>query len=523
MRKLRIAILDLVPQGPATSMWARVMNANMASIMPQVIAAWCEQQGHEVHYLCYTGFEDLRSELPLERDLVFVSSFTRTAQLAYAVSNLYRQRGAVTVLGGPHARCFPDDAQRYFDYVLGLTDRSIVDQVVRECAPYRPVGVQLSADRQPAEFPGLEERWKFAAATLAKAPVVKMVPLISSLGCPYTCSFCIDSTIDFQPFPTEQIAADLRFLRTRFKHPLVAWQDPNFGIRFDETMDAIEAAVPPGSIDHLAESSLSILSEPRLHRMRRLGFKGLLPGIESWYDLGNKARTGRRTGQEKLRQVAEHVNLLLRYVPFVQANFVLGLDADQGEEPFELTKQFSDRCPGVFPAYSLLTAYGEAAPQNLELQRAGRVPPFPFFFLDNTKAMNVTPLHYRWRPFYDYLVALHEHSFSWGAIGRRLAAQGPGMAGFINVVRGISSEGFGRIRYFKQLRRLLDEDPTVLAFFEAESTTLPSFYREAVRRKLGVMWEYLPEGGLDYDPRAYLKKHAATTLAQLEPSSPAAH
>ena len=38
MKKLRVGVLDLVPQGPATSLWARVMNANMASIMPQVVS-----------------------------------------------------------------------------------------------------------------------------------------------------------------------------------------------------------------------------------------------------------------------------------------------------------------------------------------------------------------------------------------------------------------------------------------------------------------------------------------------------
>ena len=71
-------------------MWARVMNANMASIMPQIIASWAEELGHEVHYLCYTGFEDLPAELSREYDLIFIASFTRTAPLAYAVSNYCR-------------------------------------------------------------------------------------------------------------------------------------------------------------------------------------------------------------------------------------------------------------------------------------------------------------------------------------------------------------------------------------------------------------------------------------------------
>jgi hypothetical protein len=41
--------------------------------------------------------------------------------------------------------------------------------------------------------------------------------------------------------------------------------------------------VTPGSIEFLAESSLSLLSEPHLVRMRTNGFKAILPGVESWY------------------------------------------------------------------------------------------------------------------------------------------------------------------------------------------------------------------------------------------------
>ena len=96
----------------------------------------------------------------------------------------------------------------------------------------------------------------------------------------------------------------------------------------------------------------------------------------------------------------------------MQANFVLGLDVDQGSEPFELTKQFLDRSPGAFPGFSLFTAFGRAAPLNLELQRDGRVLPFPFHFLDNNQAMNVCPRHYDWPEFYDHLVDLTGYAFS---------------------------------------------------------------------------------------------------------------
>ena len=154
--------------------------------------------------------------------------------------------------------------------------------------------------------------------------------------------------------------------------------------------------MPPGRIDFIAESSLSLLSEPHLKRLGSNGFKAILPGIESWYDLGNKSKTGARQGMDKVRQVSDHVNMILRYIPYMQTNFVLGLDADEGTEPFELTKRFLDLTPGAFPGYSLLSAFGRAAPLNLEYQRAGRVLPFPFHFLNNNQAMNVKPKNYSW-------------------------------------------------------------------------------------------------------------------------------
>ena len=169
MRRLRIAILDLVTnEVPMHSLYGRVMNPNLAGIMPQVLGVWCEQAGHDVRFVCYTGFENLLEELPGDIDLVLIAAFTQAAQLAYALSNLFRGRGAITVLGGPHARSYPEDARKYFDYVCGFTDRTVLDDVLRECVPHRPLGCYVSAAQQPSELPSLEQRWKYIEPTLAK-------------------------------------------------------------------------------------------------------------------------------------------------------------------------------------------------------------------------------------------------------------------------------------------------------------------------------------------------------------------
>ena len=301
MKSHRIGILDLVTKNPTNSLYARVMNGNLASIMPQAIAVWCEQAGHDVTFVCYTGFENLEEELPTDIDMLIIGAFTQSAQLSYAISNRYRQQGVVTVLGGPHARCYPDDALKYFDYVLGFTGKEILADVLQDCSQHRPLGVHLTAPKQPMELPGVQERWKFIEPTIAKtATSFKVVPMVGSLGCPYTCPFCIDSEVEYQPLSYDQIRDDLRFLRTKVADPIVAWHDPNFGIRFKDYMGVIEDAVPPGSVRFIAESSLAILSEKNVKRMQATGFQAILPGIESWYSLGNKSRTGRKKAMDKV-------------------------------------------------------------------------------------------------------------------------------------------------------------------------------------------------------------------------------
>ena len=481
------------------------MNANLASIMPQVLGVWCRQEGHDVTLVCYTGFENLLEELPPNVDVVFIAAFTEAAHTAYALSSLFRSRGCVTVLGGSHARCYPEDAAQYFDYVCGFTDREVLRDVLRDCSEHRPVGVQVAAREHPRTLPGVKERWEFIAPTLKKAPLLKMVPMLGSLGCPYTCGFCIDAVVPYQPMDFAVLREDLRFLRTKFKRPMVAWHDPNFGVKFDDYMDMIEAAVPAGSVDFIAESSLSLLSEPHLKRLKKNGFRGVLPGVESWYELGGKSKTGGNQGIDKVRRVSDHVNMILRYIPYIQTNFVFGLDCDEGTEPFELTKRFLDMTPGAFPAYSLLTAFGRAAALNLDYQRAGRVLPFPFHFLNNNQAMNVRPRNYSWRSFYDNVIDLTRYSFSGKKILARLTATQGFTSRWMNVVRAVSSEGWGRVRYHREVRSRMDTDPELSPYFSQETEQLPRFYADQVRKDLGPLWDWLPEGGLYHDANAYSK------------------
>ncbi len=206
---------------------------------------------------------------------------------------------------------------------------------------------------------------------------------------------------------------------------------------------------------------------------------------------------------DKVRMVSDHVNMILRHIPYVQTNHIFGLDGDEGSEPFELTKRFLDLSPGAFPAYSMLSAFGQAAPQNLEFQRANRVLPFPFHFLSNIQ-MNIKPKNYSWPDFYDHLIDVTKYSYSPRLIFRRFLANGETIPRWLNVVRGLSSERFGRIKYFTEIRQLLNTDPRFRRFFEQETTEIPEYFVEKIRKDLGEFWDWLPHEAIHHDPNAYL-------------------
>jgi hypothetical protein len=106
------------------------------------------------------------------------------------------------------------------------------------------------------------------------------------------------------------------------------------------------------------------------------------------------------------------------------------------------------------------------------------------------------------------VVDLVRHTFSWPSIARRFGANRGAIPRWMNTVRAVSSEGFGRLRYYTEVRRRLDEDRHFRSYFEGETTELPAFFRERVQRDLGPMWRWLPEGALEHNPTAYLESQA---------------
>jgi len=498
MKKLKISIIDLVHNSNSNSLYRRMMFPNYISIMPQIIGVWCRNEGHEVKYSIYTGTQSIKNMWQENTDIVFISSFTFTATMAYSLSNYFRKKGISTVLGGPHARCYPEDACLYFDYVMGLTNKEMLLDLLRFFEPQNNGGIYLATKVHPKTLPGLRERWQFIEQINRGFNVIKFVQMLGSLGCPHHCDFCIDSEIPYQTLEPETIKDDLRFLLSRIKNPKVSWYDPNFGVRFTQMMDIIESVVPKNRISFVAECNLSTLNEPNVKRMRDNGFKMVMPGIESWFDYGAKSNTGNSTGIEKVKQVADQVNMIQRYIPHVQTNFLLGLDSDMGDEPFELTKKFVDLAPVAYPSFALLSVYGQAANGNLKYEKEKRIIPFPFHFMMSVHTLNIVPKNYSWEDFYTRYIDLLKHCFSNSTMLKRFNANQMFASKWIILFLSLSIGGKGKIKLLSSMMNRLQHDNNFQAFVKKETTQVPSFMTRKIKSDLGELWEWLPNKNFDY-------------------------
>jgi hypothetical protein len=182
-----------------------------------------------------------------------------------------------------------------------------------------------------------------------KALLLSAVPMLASMGCPYRCDFCIDWNTAYRPLSGERLATDLSYLAQHLPGTLTVFHDPNFAVKFDQVFDILEAQPPGRRPPYIIESSLTVLRGDRPRRLRNTNCAIVAPGVESWTDYSNKAGQGRRGGVEKVDRVAGHFAHLAQNVPYLQANFIFGLDTDQGDEPVELTKRFMDQAPFVWP------------------------------------------------------------------------------------------------------------------------------------------------------------------------------
>ena len=205
---------------------------------------------------------------------------------------------------------------------------------------------------------------------------------------------------------------------------------------------------------------------------------------------------------------------------------MFGFDSESGPDPFTLTKRFLDLSPGIFPAYALLTVFGQSTKGNLKYDTENRIVPFPFHMMHGLNNLNVLPMNYSWEEFYTHFVDLLRYSFSARAMYKRFKNNPMTTAKWITLFMSFSVGGSGKINQVATTLKKLRRQPDFRSFMEKETDQIPVSMIDQVKKDLGPMWEWLPDKTLSQKPNMLLQKKILipTTLlgdsGTLNPSTP---
>jgi radical SAM superfamily enzyme YgiQ (UPF0313 family) len=139
-----------------------------------------------------------------EADLVGITAFTASANRAYKIASIYRQRGVPVVIGGIHASMCPEEA-------LGFADAVVIGEA-------EDVWPQVIAD---VEAGHLQKIYKAGLTDLSGAPNTRrdlfdprymLASVQTSRGCPMDCEFCSVTAFNGRRYrrrPPNEVLAEL--------------------------------------------------------------------------------------------------------------------------------------------------------------------------------------------------------------------------------------------------------------------------------------------------------------------------
>jgi len=191
-------------------------------------------------------------------DLVGISTITATAPRAYAIADKVREMGIPVIFGGPHVTYLAEEALDHADFVIrGEGEKALVELVDawESGGDYSAVaGLSYRKDGQSRHNPG-----RPFEATLDDIPYpdfsllrsdrahhrsVRTIPVLTSRGCPFNCSFCAVTGMFGKAYrfrSTENILAELRQYDNR--RNVIFFYDDNFAANGKRTKDLLEGMI----------------------------------------------------------------------------------------------------------------------------------------------------------------------------------------------------------------------------------------------------------------------------------------
>lgn len=287
--------------------------------------------------------ENLREiDATIDYDIVCISMMTVQAERAYQISDSYRIKGVLTVMGGIHATLMYQEALEHSDVVLAGEGEVLFPAFINDFLLGRHK--RLYRENIPGGFElknCISPRYD-----LLKGYDYPVINLYTTRGCPRKCNFCCASNVYGEKYrrkENQEICKEVSIISQMHPGKMLLFADDNLLIMRKESIEMLQE-MERCNVRWIAQTDITIAEDENLlKQMKQSGCQWVVIGFES---ISEKNLMNMERIEFKHKYLSEYKTRVERIQNAgikVYGTFIVGLDEDT-ENIFEETLTFIQDC-----------------------------------------------------------------------------------------------------------------------------------------------------------------------------------
>lgn len=331
------------------------------------MAAALEDDGHTLQVLdcpvSHWSQDDVLNKIErFKPSMVGIATITQLSERAKEMSLAIREKypEIFIFVGGPHVNIMPEEALKETKANIAIVGESemAIKKIAGNLELYKEPQVircenikDLDSLPMPARHLVDMEKYTALPNTYKKYPNVASV--ITSRGCPYTCTFCSDANGKFRQRSVNKVIDEIKYLIREYGTKEISFWDDIFTMNRNWILEFCNK-IKEEKIDIIwsCYSRLNLVDPEMLKAMKEAGCWNMFVGIES----GNQDILDNVKKRMTIEAIREKVKMIKDSGIEVRGSFVLGLPGETPEKGRN-TINFAIELEPDYAQFTLCTPY----------------------------------------------------------------------------------------------------------------------------------------------------------------------
>lgn len=344
---------------------------NVGGFLPPLglcyMAAVLEKAGHEVQimdspvndYRINHILDEVRTFQPEVIGIAAITSLAEvTKGICYAIKKEFPN--TTIMVGGPHATIMPKEVveQMPVDIVLVEEADGKIAEILADLPRYKEMKIVQCGkvkDLNTLPYPArhLLDMSKYTSLPNTYKTSANVFQMVTSRGCPYTCTFCFDARGTFRQRSVQNVIGEIKLLIKEYGVKEVAFWDDIMTMNkrwMHEFCDELEKE----NMDLVwsCYTRLNLVDKPLLEHMKKAGCWNIFFGIEA----GDQELLDNMKKLMTLEQMRQAVRWTQEAGIEIRGSFMIGLPGETPEKARK-TIQFAIELEPDYAQFSITTPY----------------------------------------------------------------------------------------------------------------------------------------------------------------------